>query len=112
MALFVSSPLASVDRLCAASGWFASRYHAQKLSGAKQPYEVKPRRVPMPGRLRPVSREDIRGIQTVQQTSAALRFFEVFSLTSGCRGRAISFGQNDSDGLSGVIWCDATVINP
>jgi hypothetical protein len=53
LALFVSSPLASVDCLRAASGWFASRYHAQKLSGTKQPYEVKPRRVPTSGPLRP-----------------------------------------------------------
>jgi hypothetical protein len=49
----VSSPLASGDRLCAAPGWFASRYHAQNLSGTKQPYEVKPCRVPAPGPHRP-----------------------------------------------------------
>ena len=42
LALFVSSPSTSGDRLRAAPGWFASRYRAQKLSGTKQPYEVEP----------------------------------------------------------------------
>ena len=49
MALFVSSPLASGDRLSQRRDGSHRGITLRKLSGTKQPYEVGPRHVPMPG---------------------------------------------------------------